>query len=214
MKVQFVFLALMLSFIFEFTYFFFLQYIQKKRNKKLARITNTFLYEITPRFNENTSFINYLMLFGVTVSLFPFIYYLAYNIQFYSVTIAIIAIILIFTLCCIPFIGLDKLREHLLLDVTSLVLLLSLAGMEAFYGFQLFRLYRSYYDLAAMIVALVLFVLALAMIVNPKLFDLKNDIDEQGNPKRKKVIYLALTEWLLYPRGILTLIPLILICVK
>ena len=126
----------------------------------------------------------------------------------------IIAIILIFTLCCIPFIGLEKLREHLLLDISSLVLLLGLTGMQAFYGFQLFRLYRSNYDLAASIVALVLFVFVLAMIVNPKLFDLKNDIDEQGNPKRKKVIYLALTEWLLYPLGILTLIPLILICVK
>ena len=214
MKVQFVFLALLLSFVFEFTYFFFLQYIQKKRNKKLARITNTFLYEIIPKFNESTVFINCLMLFGVAVSLFPFIYYLAYNIQFYSVTIMIIAIILIFTLCCIPFIGLEKLREHLLLDISSLVLLLGLTGMQAFYGFQLFRLYRSNYDLAASIVALVLFVFVLAMIVNPKLFDLKNDIDEQGNPHRKKVIYLALSEWLLYPFSILALIPLILICVK
>ena len=214
MKVQFVFLALLLSFVFEFTYFFFLQYIQKKRNKKLARITNTFLYEITPKFNESTAFINCLMLFGVAVSLFPLVYYLAYNIQFYSVTIMIIAIILIFTLCCIPFIGLEKLREHLLLDISSLVLLLGLTGMQAFYGFQLFRLYRSNYDLAASIVALVLFVFVLAMIVNPKLFDLKNDIDEQGNPHRKKVIYLALSEWLLYPLSILALIPLILICVK
>ena len=54
----------------------------------------------------------------------------------------------------------------------------------------------------------------LALIINPKLFDLKNDMDEQGNPSRKKIIYLALSEWLLYPIAILSLIPLLLVSVK
>ena len=214
MSAQFVFLAFILSIVFEGTYFFFLQYLQKANNKKPARIANTFLYEITPKFSKKTSFINYLLLFGVAVSLFPFIYYLAYNVQTYAVTIMIIAVLLIFTLACIPFIGLNKLREHLFLDVCSLILLVGLAGIEGYYSFQLYRLYRDPYQLAALIVSAVLFLFVLIMIINPKLFDLKNDMDEKGNPTRKKVIYLALSEWLLYPLSILTLIPLILICVK
>lgn len=211
MRVEFIVLAFGLSFLFEFSYFFFVQYIQKVRNKKIARIANTFLYEITPRFNEKTSFINYVLLFGIIVSLFPFIYYIVYTRNTYSVTVMVIAIALMFALAAIPFIGLDKLREHLFLDVGALVLLNALFGMEAFYGFQMYRLYLDNYALASMIVALVLFAFALAMIINPKLFDLKNEMDEQGNPSRKKVIYLALSEWMLYPLSILSLVPLLLL---
>lgn len=214
MAAQFILLAILISFIFEGTYFFFLQYLQKVKNKKTARIANTFLFEITPRFSEKTSFVNYVLLFGVAVSLFPFIYYLTENVQTYSVTIMIIAILLIFSLACIPFIGLDKLREHLMLDVFALVLLIGLSGMEAFYSFQLYRLYLDEYQLASAIVSLVLLVLVLVLIINPKLFDLNNEMDENGNPRRKKVIYLALTEWLLYPISILTLIPLLLLSIK
>ena len=211
MRPEFVFLAIGVSFLFEFSYFFFVQYIQKIRNKKLARIANTFLYEITPRFNEKTSFINYVLLFGIIVSLFPFIYYIVFTLNTYSVTVMVIAIVLMFALSIIPFIGLDKLREHLFLDVVALVLLIALFGMEAFYGYQMYRLYLDEYALAAMIVALVFFTFTLAMIVNPKLFDLKNEIDEQGNPSRKKIIFLALSEWMFYPLSILSLVPLLLL---
>lgn len=211
MRPEFVFLAIGVSFLFEFSYFFFVQYIQKIRNKKLARIANTFLYEITPRFNEKTSLINYVLLFGIIVSLFPFIYYIVYTLNTYSVTVMVIAIVLMFALSIIPFIGLDKLREHLFLDVVALVLLIALFGMEAFYGYQMYRLYLDEYALAAMIVALVFFAFTLAMIVNPKLFDLKNEIDEQGNPSRKKIIFLALSEWMFYPLSILSLVPLLLL---
>ena len=211
MRPEFVFLAIGISFLFEFSYFFFVQYIQKNKNKKLARIANTFLYEVTPRFHEKTSFINYVLLFGIIVSLFPFIYYIVYTCNTYSVTVMVIAAILMFVLATIPFIGLDKLREHLFLDILALILLIALFGMEAFYSFQMYRLYLDDFALAAMIVALVLFAFALVMIINPKLFDLKNDMDEEGNPTRKKVIFLALSEWLFYPLSILSLVPLLLL---
>ena len=214
MNVQFVFLAFALGAFFELSYLFFIQFLYKAKNKKVARIANTFLYEITPKFYEKTSFINYILIFGVLVLLFPFIYLLIERVNTYSVTLFIIETILIFCLICIPFIGLDKLREHLFLDLGAIVASLALTGMESFYTFQLYRLYRDNYQLAAMIVSLVLFVFVLALIINPKLFDLKNDMDEQGNPSRKKIIYLALSEWLLYPIAILSLIPLLLVSVK
>ena len=214
MKIQFVFLAFVLSLFLEFSYLFFIQFLYKAKNKKTARIANTFLYEITPRFYEKTSFINYVILFAVIILLFPFIYLLVDRINTYSVTLFILAAILVFALACIPFIGLDKLREHLFLDLGAIVSLLALTGFESFYTFQLYRLYRDNYQLAAMIVSLVLFVFVLAMIINPKLFDLKNDMDENGNPTRKKIIFLALSEWLLYPLATCALIPLILISVK
>lgn len=214
MKIQFVFLALVLSLFFEFTYFFFIQYIQKSRMKKTARIANTFLYEITPRFNEKTSFINYVLIFAIAVTLFPFIYLLVDRVNSYSVSLLVVAVLLTFTLCCIPFIGLEKLREHLFLDVGAIGFLTVVAGLEAFYSLQLYRVTLIKYQLAAGIISLAIFAFMIAMIINPKLFDLKNDMDDEGNPKRKRTIFLALSEWLLYPLFSLTLIPLLLIIAK
>ncbi len=214
MRFEVVFLAIVISLFFEISYFFFLRYIQRVKFKKNLKITNTFLFEVTPKFNEKTSFINYALLFGVIVCLFPFIYYLRYSLQVYSVTIMIIAILLMVALAVIPFLSIDKLREHLFFDVMALVLVTGLCAMEAYYAFNLYRLYTDDYQLAAMIVALVLFVLSFIMIVNPKLFDLKNNIDEEGNPSRKKIIWLAFTEWIIYPLSILSLVPLLLLCVQ
>ena len=214
MKVEVVLLALLVGVIFDLSYFFFIQFIQKRINKKTAKIANTFLYEITPKFSESTSFVNYVLLFGIAVTIFPFIYYLIYNFNNYSLGMAIAAILLAFCLCCIPFIGLNKLREHLYLDVGAIVLLAALIGVESLYMVSLYRLYRGIYQLIAMIVALVLFASVLVLIINPKLFDLKNEMDEEGNPKRKRIIFLALSEWLLYPLSLLSLVPLILISAK
>lgn len=212
MSPQLVIIAIGVSFIFEISYFFFIQYLFKAKNKKSARIADTFIYELTPKFSEKTSFINYVLLFGVIVVVFPYIYYGIYKyINTYSVTLTILNLLLILDLCIIPFFGLDKLKEHLFADVIALVLFIAVTGIESYYCFYLYRLYDSGYQLAGMIAGLVLFVFSLAMIINPKLFDLKNDMDEEGAPHRKKAIYLALSEWLMYPLLTLSLIPILLI---
>ena len=215
MQIYFIFTALILSFVLEFSYFYFIKYLRKKTDKMKFKITNTFLYEVTPKFYESTKFINGILFFAVTVNLFPFIYYLVYNLSAFTVTIMIIAFLLIFVLSFLPFIGLEKLREHLYLDVAAIMLLGALVGMESYYSFHL---YRYYYDnqcqLAAAIIGLVIFVFILVIAFNPKLFDLKNKINDKGEPERKKIVWLAFSEWLLYPLTILSLIPLLLLCVK
>lgn len=190
MSIYLIFTSLFLSLFFYISYLFFVQYIYKVKEKKLFNLRNTFLYEVTPKFYEKTSFINYVLLFGVGFNFFPFIYYVVYNLETYSVTLLIIGLILLFVLCLIPFIGLDKLREHLYFDVSSIALLLGLFIVESYYSYSLYRLYQNDYQLVAMIIALVLLVFTLLMIFNPKLFDLKNELDEKtGTYKRKKVIW-------------------------
>ena len=212
---EYVFISsLFLSIFLEFCYLFFIQYISKCTKKKLVRIANTFLFEVTPKFSEKTSFINYVFLFGLGISFLPYIYYLFYNVQVYSVSMLVIAAILLFVLCFLPFIGLDKLREHLYLDIAAFLLLASLFIIESYYSFTLYRLYQNDHQLVALIVALVLLLFALILIFNPRLFDLKNNVDESGLSTRKKVVWLALSEWLLYPLSALSLIPLILITIK
>lgn len=214
MNEYFIFGALFLTILLESSYLFFIQYISSKTQRKNIRIANTFMYEATPKFNENTAFVNYVLLFAVIINFFPYIYYLFYHVEGYAISMMVIATILLFTMCFIPFIGLNKLKEHLYLDVTSLILLAALFGIEAISSLTTYRTYLSNYYLAAMIVALVLFAFTLFLIINPKLFDLKNNVDGSGNVSRKKVIWLAVTEWLLYPLATLSLIPLLLLSIK
>ena len=209
-----VYIALVLAFVFDFSFFFFISYIQKKKYKKKIRFLNTFMYEVSPRFNERESFVNCVLILGVIFNFFPFIYYMINNIQVYAVSLMIIASILLITLSFLPFIPLDRLKEHLYLDVGAFVLLFALTGLESYYGFVLYRFYLMPYQLVSAIIALVLAFIILIMIINPKLFDLKNDLDENGNPKRKRVIWLAFNEWLFYPLSILTLVPLLFLYIK
>ena len=215
MNEKLIFIAIMVSAIFEISYFLFIQYIYKHQEKKIAKIANTFLYEITPKFNEKYAYLNYILIFGVVITAIPYIYYgFHYQINTFSVSMMVLSMILVLALCFIPFIGFNTLKEHLYLDIAVLVVLLAITGTVSYYCFYLYRLYGSGYQLAGMIIGIVLFAFTLLMTVNPKLFDLTNDMDEEGNPHRKKIIFLALSEWILYPLTTLSLIPLLLIAVK
>lgn len=208
--------CLILSILFEITFFLSLGLIYQSIEKKALRITNTFIFEVTPGFKEKKSFISYIFLFALLVNLFPFIFYLSKAVNAYTVSMAVLSTLAIFCLSCIPFISINKLREHLYLDLGALVSLLALFGFEAFYSFNIYK-YSEYtynYALASMIISIVLALFILVAILNPKLFDFKNEQNEDGTYSRKKFIALAFVEWMMYPLGILSLLPLFLLTMK
>lgn len=211
MSDKLIFVAIGVSLLFIGAFFFALSLIYKAKEKKNLRFVNTFLFEITPGFGEKYSYINTLLFFGLVVTIFPYVYYVAYNVNTFAMTIMIISVILTFCLASLPFISLNKLREHYYLALGALVASLALYVMEGYYCFHLYRLYRDEFQLAGMIVALVVAVYILFMIFNPKLFDLKNDKDESGQTKRKNFIFLCFSEWSLYPLAIIALIPILLV---
>lgn len=209
------FIAISVALLFEGAFFFALSLIYKSQEKKSLRLLNTFLFEVTPSFNEKYSYINYFLFFGIAVSIFPYVYYVAYNVNTFSMTIMILSVLLAFCLASLPFISLNKLREHFYLALGGLVSLFSLYVMEAYYcGRLYFVFYQDAIHLVAMIVSLIFAAFVLFMIVNPKLFDLKNDKDESGRPVRKKFIFLAFSELILYPLSILALLPILLISIQ
>ena len=92
--------------------------------------------------------------------------------------------------------------------------MLALSGVEAFYSYYLYKTYLDNYALASMIVSIVLAFILLLIVFNPKLFDLQNKKNDDGSFSRKKFIFLAFSEWLLYPGMILSLVPILLITMK
>ena len=203
--------TLIVSFLFEGTFFLSLAMIYQSIEKKVLRITNTFIFETAPGFKEKNSFLNYFFFFSLLVWFFPFVYFASSGVNTYSVTMMVLALLSGFCLASLPFVPLNKLREHFYLDLGAIVALLALFAIEAFYGYHLYHYYTNTHGLIGMIVSIVLGAFVLVPVCNPKLFDLKNNQNEDGTYSRKKFIFLAFTEWMLYPLSILVLLPLFLI---
>ena len=203
--------SIIVAFLFDATFFLSLALIHQSNTKKLLNICNTFIFEETPGFKEKNTYLNYLHFFAVMVWLFPFIFYAANNVNSYPISLMIIAVLAAFCLATLPFIPLNKLREHFYLDLGALVTLLALFGLEAFYCYRVYDVYLNGKGLAGMIVAISVIALLLVPIFNPKLFDLKNNKNEDGTYSRKNFIFLAFTEWMLYPIALISLLPIFLI---
>lgn len=207
----FILTAIIVSFLFEGAFYLTLGMIYQSIEKKRFNILNTFIFETTPRFKEKNSAINYLFLFAMLVNLFPFIFYAARNLNSYSVSIMILSVLSLFCLACIPFIPFNKLREHFYLDLGAIVTTLAVFGLEAFYCYYLYHNFLNNFALAGMIIAIVFAALLLIAIFNPKLFDLTNKQNEDGTYSRKKFIFLAFTEWMIYLFMLVSLVPIYLI---
>ena len=212
---KFILASLIVAFLFEGAFFLTLAMIYQSKEKKALRILNTFAFETAPGFKEKNGFINYLFIFALAVNVFPFAFYLSEAVNTYTVIMAVLAVLAMFCLGALPFISLNKLKEHFYLDLGAIVCLLVLFGFEAFYSFYAYK-YSDYtynYALAAMIISIFLAVILLVPVCNPKLFDLKNEKNIDGTYSRKSIIFLAFTEWMLYPLGLLSLLPLLLITI-
>lgn len=206
--------ALIVCFLFESTFFLSLGLIYNSIEKKNLRILNTFIFETTPSFKEKNGVLNYFLFFSLLVNAFPFIFYASRNINVYSVSMMILAVLTIFCLATLPFVSLNKLKEHFYLFFGALLCMLALSGVEAFYSYYLYKTYLDNYALASMIVSIVLAFILLLIVFNPKLFDLQNKKNDDGSFSRKRFIFLAFSEWLLYPGMILSLVPILLITMK
>ena len=203
--------AIIVSLLFEGFFFVAISFIHKANEKKRIRIFNTFIYEVSPSFKEKHTYLNFLLFFGVVVSVAPYIYYLFYHVHTFSVTLVIISTIMAFCLCAIPFIPLNKLKEHFYLSLGGMLALFVLFAMEGYFCITLYRLYLDTNQLIAMIVAFVFALIILINFFNPKLFDLKNKRNEKGEIERNKFILLAFSEWMLYPLSIVAIVPILII---
>ncbi len=210
MVTKLISIALIVSALLFGLIFLFISLIYKKVEKRRLKITNTFPFETIPEFKSKEGILNYFIIFSLLLIMFPFIFYSTLRFNSFVLTMVVMSTLAAFCLGALPFVSLNKLREHFYLVVGALVSILALLAIEGYYLLKLYNLYLDNYYLIGGIVSLVLAFFVLILIINPKLFNLKNDIDEQGNSVRKKFISLAFTEWILYFFFLASLVPLLL----
>lgn len=213
MDVNLIIIALSVSLLFEGSFFFALSLIYKAMEKKNLRFVNTFLFEVVPGFKQKYGYIDILLLFGIVITIAPYVYYGAYHFNTSTMMIMILSVLLAFCLSTLPFIPLNKLKEHYYIALGGLVSVLALYVMEGYYCIRLYRLYQDTLELVAMIMAFAIALLILIAVFNPKLFDLRNEKNDNGEMVRKKFIFLSFVEWMLYPSSILALVPILLVSI-
>lgn len=193
-------------------YFFSLNFINKKKKDKSIRIANTFIYEVTPQIKTERFFINILLFISLASTLGGTIVFASNYLDVMPIVIAVLSTILLFCLGAIPFINIKFLKEHLYLSLGAVVTFFAANGLNVFLSYNILKLfdYKDVTAIISLVISGILFLISFIFIMNPKLFYLKNDVNDEVIA-RAKTIHLAYTEWAILFSSPLILVPLILI---
>ena len=214
--ISYLLIALMVAAIISISsYFFAINSLYKKEYKKNISFRNTFILEAAPHNKSKESFVNILLYIPLlcliaSAALFMSKYYL-----FSEVTlIGLLSTTVIFSFCVamLPHIDLKYLKEHLYLNLGSIILYALASSFVLYLSYYFCKLY-DFVNITLIIsfaISILLFLVSLIFIFNRRLFDLSNETDENGEPIRAKFIPLAASEWIITISSILLIIPLIL----
>ena len=191
------------------SYFLTLNLLNKRTANKNIDIRNTFTFEVAPKLKSDGQYINTLLLLALLPVLVGFILFTVKYFDILRVVTSILMLLLLFCIGALPFVSISKLKEHLYLNLGSIVLFASSSAFLLYISYYLCKLYdyKNVSLIIAMVISGIIFLTSLVFVFNPRLFDLSNK-DEEGN--RKPVIHLALSEWVILFTVPLYLIPLIL----
>jgi hypothetical protein len=204
---------LALSFFSTMSYYFAINLLNRKFDKKNINYKNTFPFEVVPQFKTDNFFINILLFISLASTLTGAIIFASKYLEVMPVIMAVITLLLVAVIAALPFINIKFLKEHLYLSLALVVLFFALSGFLMYISFSITKLfdYKNVTSIIAMVVSGVLLLISLFFIFNPKLFNLNNEVKEDGEMIRPKVFYLALAEWCIPLLSPLTLVPLILL---
>ncbi len=194
------------------SYFFAINIIYKKYNKESLNIRNTFMFEVCPQFKTNNFFIDILLFISLASTLGGVIVFASSYLTVMPIIIAILSLIFLFCNAMIPFINIKFLKEHLYLNLGSIVCYFAISGLLTYLSYGICKLYdyQNVTAIIALVISALLLLGAFFFIFNPRIFDLKMD-NKDGEVVRPKLIHLAFSEWLLLFITPLTLAPLILL---
>ena len=194
------------------SYFFSINIIYKKINKKNIDIRNTFPFEVVPQKKTDNFFINSLYLIYLLVLLASTIVFAFKFTSVLTVVIAVATFFITLFLSILPFTSFVSLKKHLYLNVGVVILFFLVNGLLTYLSYSICKLtdYHNATAIVSLVVSALIFLFSLCFVANPRLFDLKMQVKEE-DVSRPKVIPLALSEWLLMFSAPLFLIPLILL---
>ena len=193
-------------------FYFAINLLNKRKEKKNIDIRNTFPFEKIPFLKTDNFFINILYFLSLLSIVAGIILFMTYHLGVVTIFIGVISIILLFFVVVIPFVNINKLKEHLYLDIGMVVTHFALSGFLTYLSYSICKLtdYHNVTAIASLVVSGLIFLFSLCFVANPRLFDLRMQVKEE-DVERPKIIPLAFSEWLLMLSPFLFLVPLILL---
>jgi len=195
------------------SYYFSINLLYKKNYKRSINIKNQFSYEVVPQKGENQFFINVLLVVSLLAFLASTIMVVVNFFGVADLVISIASLFLAFVVIALPFINIKYLKEHLYLDIAMVVLFFLINGLLTYLSYSMCKIYdyKNTTGIAALVISALLLLTAFIFFINPKLFNLKGEEQEDGTVRRPKVIHLALVEWLVMFLTPLEILPLLLL---
>ena len=195
------------------SYFFALNTLYNKENKKLIRVMNVFPFEVVPPLKGERNSINILLFVSLGS---VFISFVLFTVRFFGViplVVSIFSLLLLFCLGAICFINLSYLKEHLYLSIGVLVSDLTIAALLTILSFKILQVYdyKSIPAIFSLVISGILLIKSLFFVFNPKIFNLNLSRDKDDNLIRPNFIPLAALEWTTLLSSPLYLIPIILL---
>ena len=209
--ISYILIGLLGAAIFTLVAFYFAaSLIYKKKNSRDINLLNTFTFEVV---KSGVGSIVPLLFVSLGATIAGAIVFTSRYTDVLPIVLVVIMTIMGFCTAMLPLLSLNKLKEHLYLNLGAIISFATAAAFLTYLSYSMCKVYdyKNISLIIAMVVSGLLFLFSLVFVFNPHLFILNNDRNEEGEIVRKKYIPLAFSEWMIIFSSPIFLIPLILI---
>ena len=191
------------------SYFFSINIIYKKINKKNIRVLNTFPFEVVPQKRTSNFFINSLYLIYLLGLVAASIVFAVKYLSVITVIVAIATFFIALFMSVLPFTSFVSLKKHLYLDVGMVILFFLINGLVTYLSFSISKLYdfQNVVGIVCIVLGGLTLIPSLYFIFNPRLFSLNNEVEED-EISRPKYFPLAFSEWMIPLLSIMSVVIL------
>ena len=180
------------------SYFFSINIIYKRINKKNIRVLNIFPFEVVPQKRTDNFFINSLYLIYLIGLVSASIIFATKYFSVLTVIIAIATFFISLFIAVLPFVDFVSLKKHLYLDLGMVILFFLINGLITYLSFSISKLYdfQNVVGIVCMVIGALSLFPSLYFIFNLRLFSLNNEVNDD-EISRPKYFPLAFSEWII-----------------
>lgn len=158
---------------------------------------NHFPFELWIKNGHKHFYLNALLFLSALFFAGNFIIDAIINFAVIKVTIAILALLVSFSLLAIFYLPLTKFKERCFCSIAFFIANAGVNGLILYYEVKEIRIFENYLAFIPLAISLIILIICIYDIFNPKIFDFSTTKDESGEQIRPKIFHLALGEWLL-----------------
>lgn len=190
--------------------------LYKSKNRRGINFKNEFPFETVPSFKGEYAYLNIFLLLSLLATVSGFILYMVNNINIIPIVLVIVIVVYSFCVISIPYIPLNRLKEHLYLSLGIIITDFIVSAFLAYLSYTVAKRFEflKVAPIVAIVISGLLVIKSLIFIFNPKLFNLKYERNDQGELIRPKVVQLAFYQWAAIICSPLYLIAIILLTIN